>query len=112
VTGTSGDLAGQPSVKSVPMSTVHQTAGGLENVFQVLPLLPGAAATDDHDGKLAVRGAGPQHNMIVFDGGPGAQSAGGSAPSRRAFSIPPVAASGRLGWRPGSTRATADGSRR
>jgi len=34
----------------------------------VLQLLPGVAATNDEDGKLAVRGAGPEHNLVVIDG--------------------------------------------
>ena len=33
-----------------------------------LQVLPGAAATNDRDGKMAVRGAGPEHNVIVLDG--------------------------------------------
>ena len=48
--------------------TIRETAGGLENAFQVLQLLPGVAATNDEDGKSAVRGAGPEHNLIVIDG--------------------------------------------
>jgi hypothetical protein len=63
-----GEFAGQPTVKTIEPSSVRETAGGLENLFQVLPLLPGVAATDDEQGKLAVRGAGPEHNMILFDG--------------------------------------------
>jgi hypothetical protein len=68
VTEKLGEFAGQPSVKTISTSAVRETAGGLENVLQVLPLLPGIAATDDEEGKLAVRGAGPQHNVILFDG--------------------------------------------
>ncbi len=63
-----GDLAGEPSVYQVEVGKVFETAGSLENVFQVLSTLPGVAATDDEQGKLAVRGAGPEHNVIVFDG--------------------------------------------
>lgn len=62
------DLAAQPSVQRLDPQKVLDTAGGLENVFQVLPLLPGAAATNDEDGKLAVRGGGPEHNVVLFDG--------------------------------------------
>jgi TonB-dependent Receptor Plug Domain len=63
-----GDLAGEPSVYQLEVGKVFETAGGLENVFQVLSTLPGVAATDDEQGKLAVRGAGPEHNVILFDG--------------------------------------------
>jgi TonB dependent receptor/TonB-dependent Receptor Plug Domain len=49
-------------------AAVRETAGGFENVFQVLQLLPGAAATNDEDGRLAIRGAGPEHNIVVLDG--------------------------------------------
>lgn len=63
-----GDLAGQPSVYTLDSRKVLETAGGLENVFQVLATLPGVAATDDEQGKLAIRGGGPEHNVIVFDG--------------------------------------------
>ena len=36
--------------------------------MRALQVLPGAAATNDRDGKLAVRGAGPEHNILVVDG--------------------------------------------
>jgi TonB dependent receptor-like, beta-barrel/TonB-dependent Receptor Plug Domain len=47
---------------------VREMAGGLDNVLQSLQVLPGVAATNDEDGKLAVRGAGPEHNLVVLDG--------------------------------------------
>ncbi len=53
---------------SLPPSVVRETAGGFENLFQVFQVLPGAAAVDDESGRLAVRGAGPEHNMVVLDG--------------------------------------------
>jgi hypothetical protein len=49
-------------------STIRETAGGFENVFQVFQVLPGAAAINDEGGKLAVRGAGPEPNIVVLDG--------------------------------------------
>lgn len=55
------------TTSSLPPSVVRETAGGFENVFQVFQLLPGAAATNDEDGRLAVRGAGPEHNIVVLD---------------------------------------------
>jgi hypothetical protein len=48
--------------------TIRDTAGGFENVFQVFQLLPGAAAINDEGGRLSVRGAGPEHNIVVLDG--------------------------------------------
>ena len=32
--------------------------------------MPGVVATNDEDGKMAVRGAGPEHNLILLDGVP------------------------------------------
>lgn len=49
-------------------TAIRETAGGFENVFQVLQFLPGAAATNDEDGRLAIRGTGPEHNIVVLDG--------------------------------------------
>jgi len=63
-----GDLAGVPSVYEVEVGKVFETAGAFENVFQVLSTYPGVAATDDEEGTFAVRGGGPEHNAIVFDG--------------------------------------------
>ena len=58
----------QPNVYTLAPVTIQETAGGLEDVLRALQVLPGAAATNDRDGKLAVRGAGPEHNVIVVDG--------------------------------------------
>jgi hypothetical protein len=68
VTERPREPAPAPAVYTMAASNVLETAGGLENVFQVLPLLPGVAATNDEEGKLAVRGAGPEHNVVLFDG--------------------------------------------
>jgi len=53
---------------SVEPEAVREMAGGLDNVIQSLAVLPGVAAVSDDDGRLAVRGAGPEHNMVVLDG--------------------------------------------
>jgi TonB dependent receptor/TonB-dependent Receptor Plug Domain len=53
---------------AVDPAAVVEMAGGLDNVIQSLQMVPGVAATTDEDGKLAVRGAGPQHNLVVLDG--------------------------------------------
>jgi len=63
-----GDVARAPNVYKIDADRAVDTAGSLENVFQSLAWMPGVAATNDHDNKLAVRGAGPEHNMVVFDG--------------------------------------------
>ena len=53
---------------TIEPSGVREMAGSLENVFQTLQVFPGAAGINDDDGKLAVRGGGPEHNLIVVDG--------------------------------------------
>jgi hypothetical protein len=53
---------------TLPPRAIRETAGGFENPFQVFQLLPGVAAINDEDGKLAVRGSGPEHNIVVLDG--------------------------------------------
>jgi hypothetical protein len=63
-----GDVARSPNVYTVAAAKVAETAGGLENVFQSLPGLPGIAATKDHDGTFSVRGGGPEHNSVLFEG--------------------------------------------
>lgn len=60
--------ADDPTVQRMEVSGVREAAGGFENVFQVLPLLPGVAPTNDEEGKLSVRGAGPEYNLVLFDG--------------------------------------------
>ncbi len=64
-----GDLGRSPNAYTLDPARIVDTPGSLENVVQALPgMIPGVAATNDHDGKLAVRGAGPEHNTVVFDG--------------------------------------------
>ncbi len=63
---TAGGLSSR--VYAVEPSEVREMAGGLDNVLQSLQILPGVTGTNDEDGKLAVRGAGPEHNMVVLDG--------------------------------------------
>ena len=60
--------AGTSTVYSIDADTVRETAGGLENVLQTLRVLPGVAGTDDEHGRLAVRGSGPEHNVVLLDG--------------------------------------------
>ena len=65
-------LAGHPptsaGVYNLAPSTVREMAGALDNVFNALEKLPSVTAVIGHDSKLAVRGAGPEHNMVVVDG--------------------------------------------
>jgi len=42
-------------------------AGGLENIFHTLQLLPGVTATSDFGSRQSVRGGGPDENLIVMD---------------------------------------------
>ena len=53
---------------TIEPADARELAGGFENVFQMLQVFPGAAGINDDEGKLAVRGAGPEHNLIVIDG--------------------------------------------
>jgi hypothetical protein len=63
-----GEGAGASTVYSINADTIRETAGGFENVLQTLQVLPGVAGTDDEHGRLAVRGSGPEHNVVVLDG--------------------------------------------
>jgi hypothetical protein len=47
---------------------VFNVAGGLDNVFRSLQLLPGVAAPEDFGGRLSVRGGGPDQNLTIMDG--------------------------------------------
>lgn len=59
---------GSAGTYTIEPAGVREMAGSFENVFQALQVFPGAAGINDDDGKLAVRGAGPEHNLIVVDG--------------------------------------------
>ena len=52
---------------AVPAVQVTDTAGGLENVFHTLSLLPGVTAISDFGSRQSVRGGGPDENLIVMD---------------------------------------------
>ena len=66
--GLVGNPATGAGVYVLPPTTVLEMAGGLDNVFRPLEMLPSVTAVTGQDGKLAVRGAGPEHNMVVVDG--------------------------------------------
>jgi TonB dependent receptor-like, beta-barrel/TonB-dependent Receptor Plug Domain len=51
----------------VPAIQARQTAGGLENIFHTLQLLPGVTATSEYGSRQSVRGGGPDENLIVMD---------------------------------------------
>jgi hypothetical protein len=68
VTHRSGDAGASSRVYSIEPEAVQEMAGGLENVLQAVQVLPGVVGTNDEEGKLAVRGGGPEHNLIVLDG--------------------------------------------
>jgi hypothetical protein len=61
-------VAAEPEAYPLEPAKIRDTAGGLEDVRRVLQLMPGVAATNDRDGRMAVRGGGPEHNLIVVDG--------------------------------------------
>ena len=62
------DDRASPAVYTLEPVTIQEQAGGFEDVRRALQLLPGVAATNDRDGKMSVRGAGPEHNILVVDG--------------------------------------------
>jgi hypothetical protein len=66
VTGTEPQNIGRKPIE-VPAVQVTETAGGLENVFHTLALLPGVTATSDFGSRQSVRGGGPDENLIVMD---------------------------------------------
>ncbi len=59
--------AGPPPLPLRPME-VMAAAGGAENVFRVAQTLPGVSAASEIDGRLIVRGGGPDQNLVVMDG--------------------------------------------
>ena len=68
VTDQLSETKSKPAVYTLEPLKIQETAGGLDDVLRSMQLLPGTAATNDRDGKMAVRGAGPEHNVIVLDG--------------------------------------------
>jgi hypothetical protein len=62
------DPAGRLGKYNLAPSTVREMAGALDNVFKALEKLPSVTAVTGQDGKLAVRGAGPEHNMVLVEG--------------------------------------------
>src|SRR5579872_1114923 len=66
VEGTTPENIGRRPIE-VPAVQVTDTAGGLENVFHTLSLLPGVTATSDFGSRQSVRGGGPDENLIVMD---------------------------------------------
>jgi hypothetical protein len=66
VAGAEPENVGRKPIE-VPAVQVTETAGGLENVFHTLSLLPGVTATSDFGSRQSVRGGGPDENLIVMD---------------------------------------------
>ena len=66
VTSTAPVNTGRPPIE-VPAARVVAMAGGLENIFHTLQLLPGVTATSDFGSRQSVRGGGPDENLIVMD---------------------------------------------
>jgi hypothetical protein len=59
--------AGPPPLALRP-ADVGNLAGGLENIFRALQVLPGVVATEELGSRIAVRGGSPDQNLIVMDG--------------------------------------------
>lgn len=59
--------AGPPPL-DVPAAQAHATAGGAENVFHTLQLLPGVTPVSEFSSRQSIRGGGPDENLIVMDG--------------------------------------------
>lgn len=57
-----------PGPTEVPTQRVAETAGGAENVFRVVGLLPGVVGANEFQSRLAVRGGGPDQNLTLLDG--------------------------------------------
>jgi TonB dependent receptor-like, beta-barrel/TonB-dependent Receptor Plug Domain len=66
VASTAPANVGRPPIE-VPAARVVAMAGGLENIFHTLQLLPGVTATSDFGSRQSVRGGGPDENLIVMD---------------------------------------------
>ena len=66
--GQLNDPATRLGAYNLAPSTVSEMAGALDNVFKALEKLPSVTAVTGQDGKLAVRGAGPEHNMVLVEG--------------------------------------------
>ncbi|HEY6508720.1 MAG TPA: TonB-dependent receptor [Vicinamibacterales bacterium] len=57
-----------PSTIDVAPTVVQSVAGAGENIYRVLQTLPGVAAVNEFDSRLAVRGGGPDQNLTMMDG--------------------------------------------
>ena len=68
VTEKIGETESTSAVYLLEPLKIQDIAGGLDDVLRSLQVLPGVAATNDRDGKMAVRGGGPEHNVVVLDG--------------------------------------------
>lgn len=66
VESTAPANVGRPPIE-IPAARVTAMAGGLENIFHTLQLLPGVTATSDFGSRQSVRGGGPDENLIVMD---------------------------------------------
>jgi hypothetical protein len=66
VATTAPENTGRPPI-DIPATRVTEMAGGLENVFHTLQLLPGVTATSQFGSRQSVRGGGSDENLIVMD---------------------------------------------
>lgn len=59
-------VAGPPPA-TVTAGQARATAGGAENVFHTLQLLPGVTPVSEFSSRQSIRGGGPDENLIVMD---------------------------------------------
>ena len=63
-----GAAASGPPAFAVRPLEVRTLAGGFENVFRTLQVLPGVIGTDELGSRIAVRGGSPDQNLTIMDG--------------------------------------------
>ncbi len=68
VTGDQRTNRAAPSSIDVSPMQVRSVAGAAENIFRTLQTLPGVAAVNEFDSRVAVRGGGPDQNLTIMDG--------------------------------------------
>ncbi len=57
-----------PQTQTLAPTAVSSVAGGGENVFRVVTTLPGVVSAHWFQSRFAVRGGGPDENLVVMDG--------------------------------------------
>ncbi|MBI4652032.1 TonB-dependent receptor, partial [Candidatus Desantisbacteria bacterium] len=55
------------TVQTIKTGTLTQTAGGLEDAYKVIQLMPGVTAAGDFSGEMYVRGGNSYENIVLID---------------------------------------------